>query len=94
KGKLPWRKVSEEYELEYGKDSIEMHEDAVGRGHRVLVCDDLLATGGTARAAARLIEKMGGNVAGCAFLIELTHLKGREKLKGHEVYSVLKYSVG
>ncbi len=94
KGKLPWRKVSEEYELEYGTDSIEMHEDAVGRGHRVLVCDDLLATGGTARAAARLIEKMGGRVAGCAFLIELTHLHGREKLKGHEVYSVLKYGVG
>ncbi|MEM0475657.1 MAG: adenine phosphoribosyltransferase [Candidatus Norongarragalinales archaeon] len=94
KGKLPWRKVSEEYELEYGTDVVEMHEDAVMKGHKVLICDDLLATGGTAKATVKLIEKQGGKVAALAFLIELVHLKGREKLKGYEVYSILKYSVG
>ena len=94
KGKLPWKKISEEYELEYGKDSIEMHADAVGKGHRVLVVDDLLATGGTASAVGRMIEKLGGKVVAFDFVIELTHLKGREKLKGHDVRSVLKYAVG
>jgi adenine phosphoribosyltransferase len=94
KGKLPWKKISEEYELEYGTDSIEMHADAVGKGHNVLVVDDLLATGGTARAVGRMIEKLGGRVAAFDFVVELTHLHGREKLKGHEVYSLLKYAVG
>ena len=94
KGKLPWKKVCEEYELEYGKDVIEMHADAIGKGHRVLVIDDLLATGGTTKAVIRMIEKLGGKIVALAFLVELVHLKGREKLKGHEIYSVLKYSVG
>lgn len=94
KGKLPWKKICEEYELEYGTDVIEMHADAVGNGHRVLVVDDLLATGGTSKAVARMIEKLGGKIVAFDFVVELVHLKGREKLKGHEIHSLLKYSVG
>ena len=90
-GKLPWKKVSMTYDLEYGTDTIQMHEDAVHPGDRVLVIDDLLATGGTAKAACELIRKMGGEVVECAFVVELEFLKGREKLKDVEVYSLLKY---
>ena len=71
-----------------------MHADAIGKGQRVLVIDDLLATCGTTKAVIRMIEKLGGKIVALAFLVELVHLKGREKLKGHEIYSVLKYSVG
>ncbi|MCX6767155.1 MAG: adenine phosphoribosyltransferase [Candidatus Micrarchaeota archaeon] len=90
-GKLPWKKVRMDYELEYGTDAIEIHEDAVKKGDKVLLVDDLLATGGTIKAAAGLVEKLGGRVVGMAFLIELDYLKGREKLKGYEIYSLINY---
>jgi adenine phosphoribosyltransferase len=81
----------ETYELEYGTDSLEIHQDAVQKGQRVLVCDDLLATGGTAAASVRLIRKLGGDVMGCGFAVELTFLHGREKLQDVDVYSLLQY---
>jgi len=81
-GKLPAKTVREEYALEYGTDALEIHEDAIVRGQRVLVIDDLLATGGTTAAAVRLVERLGGVVVGVSFLIELTFLHGRDKLKG------------
>ena len=90
-GKLPARTIQETYELEYGTDTIEMHEDAVEAGQKVLVVDDLLATGGTAAAACRLVEKAGGQVVECCFLIELSFLNGRDKLGSREVFSLLKY---
>jgi adenine phosphoribosyltransferase len=90
-GKLPYQTVRETYELEYGSDSIEMHRDAVKPGDRVLIVDDLIATGGTARAAARLVESAGGTVAGFGFIVELTFLPGREKLQGYEVESLIRY---
>jgi adenine phosphoribosyltransferase len=90
-GKLPFRTYSLKYELEYGSAELHMHIDGVVDGARVLLVDDLLATGGTMRAGCQLIEKAGGKVAGCAFLVELTFLKGREVLKPHEVFSLLRY---
>jgi len=90
-GKLPAETISESYELEYGTDSLEIHKDAIGAGERVLIVDDLIATGGTALATARLVEAAGGQVAGFGFLVELTFLNGREKLKGYEVTSLLAY---
>jgi adenine phosphoribosyltransferase len=90
-GKLPWKTISEAYELEYGTDALEVHEDAIAPGTRVLIHDDLLATGGTAAAKARLVEKMGGEVVGMVFLVELSDLHGRDKLIGHEVYSLITY---
>ena len=90
-GKLPAATLRETYALEYGSDSLEVHKDAVGHGHRVLVIDDVLATGGTARAAANLVRQLGGNLRALAFLIELDALNGRAKLNGEEVYSLLKY---
>ncbi len=90
-GKLPADVLKEDYELEYGRDSVEVHVDAVIKGYSYLVVDDLLATGGTAEAACRLIEKGGGNVAGCLFLVELPELKGREKLKNRTVASIVKF---
>ena len=90
-GKLPREVVSQSYDLEYGSNEIQMHSDSIQPGQNVLIVDDLLATGGTVDAAVSLIEKMGGNVVGIAFLIELEALKGRELLKDYEVYSVLKY---
>ncbi len=89
--KLPADKISEEYSLEYGANVLEMHVDAVMPGHKVLVIDDLLATGGSARATVNLIERLGGQVVGTAFLVELTFLNGVEKLKGYDVYSIIKY---
>ena len=89
--KLPRETISASYELEYGTNSLEVHADAIGPGHRVLVVDDLLATGGTARAMCQLVENAGGTVAGVAFLIELAYLGGREKLKPYQVVSLLTY---
>ena len=90
-GKLPWKTRRATYELEYGTDSLEIHDDGVGKGQRVLIVDDLLATGGTARATCDLVRGSGGVVHACAFLIELEALKGREKLRGENVHSVLQY---
>jgi adenine phosphoribosyltransferase len=90
-GKLPREVSSAEYELEYGVDALEVHADAVRGGARVLVHDDLLATGGTARALCGLVEGAGGVVAGCAFVIELAFLGGRERLAGYDVHSLLSY---
>ncbi|MCS7300600.1 MAG: adenine phosphoribosyltransferase [Fimbriimonadales bacterium] len=90
-GKLPGEKISEEYALEYGTNTVEMHVDAVEPGQRVVVVDDLLATGGTAGAAARLIERLGGVVAGFSFLIELTFLNGRKNLRGYDIYTLIQY---
>lgn len=90
-GKLPYETISETYELEYGTDSIEIHTDAVANGQKVLIVDDLLATGGTAAACCRLVEKLGGIVAGCAFVIELSFLEGRRKLAGRDVFALVDY---
>ncbi|HPU85545.1 MAG TPA: adenine phosphoribosyltransferase [Candidatus Latescibacteria bacterium] len=90
-GKLPARVLREEYSLEYGTNAIEMHADALTRGESVLVIDDLLATGGTAAAACRLVERAGGIVAACAFVIELAVLEGRKALEGREVVSLITY---
>jgi adenine phosphoribosyltransferase len=90
-GKLPYQTVSAEYLLEYGASRLELHTDALQGGKRVLVHDDLLATGGTARALCELVEKLGGEVAGCSFLIELAFLKGRERLLGREAHALLTY---
>ena len=90
-GKLPYETASIEYALEYGTDSLEMHVDAVAGGSRVLVHDDLLATGGTARACVDLVQQHGGVVAGCAFIVELGFLPGRKRLTGHDVRSLVVY---
>lgn len=90
-GKLPRETVSFKYDLEYGSNELHVHADAIKKGQKVLIIDDLLATGGTVEAGIKLIEKLGGEVVGCAFLIELSELKGREKLKGYNVMTVLKY---
>lgn len=90
-GKLPWRTETEEYVLEYGVDRLEMHADAVSPGDQVLIVDDVIATGGTARASVRLVERLGATVAGLAFAVELTFLAGREKLEGYEVVSLVTY---
>lgn len=90
-GKLPSRTVRATYDLEYGADSLEIHDDAIRQGQRVLIVDDLLATGGTARATAGLVRRLGGHVHALAFLIELVGLSGRDKLQGETVHSVLKY---
>ena len=89
--KLPADTASVEYSLEYGKDSLEIHRDAIGKGQQVLIIDDLLATGGTAAAVAQLVESQGGNVAGLGFLIELEFLKGKDKLSQYDLHSILKY---
>jgi len=91
-GKLPWEIEREEYELEYGTDLLEIHRDGVHPGERVLIVDDVLATGGTASAVTRLVERLGGEVVGLAFLIELEFLSGRAKLDGHRLHSVVTYS--
>jgi adenine phosphoribosyltransferase len=92
KGKLPAATVDVSYDLEYGSDTLELHADAVAPGQRVLIVDDLLATGGTARATAALVRKLGGEVLALAFLVELTFLDGRAKLEGERVVSVLQYA--
>ena len=90
-GKLPAETVKYDYALEYGTNSLEIHKDAIQKGQRVLIVDDLLATGGTAEATARLAESLGAKIAGLGFVVELEFLKGREKLKGYEVMSLLQY---
>jgi len=90
-GKLPTKVIKEIYELEYGKDALEIHADAIDKGQRVLIVDDVLATGGTAAATTRLVKRLGGELQGLAFLIELTFLNGKAKLAGENVYSVLQY---
>jgi adenine phosphoribosyltransferase len=89
--KLPAECASISYELEYGQDTLEIHRDAVGEGHRVLIADDLLATGGTAKAVVDLVEGLGGKVVGLVFVVELEFLPGRQKLEGYDVRSLLKY---
>ena len=90
-GKLPAKAIKEVYDLEYGKDAVEIHADAIDKGQRVLIVDDVLATGGTACATAQLVRKLGGDLQGLAFLIELTFLNGQAKLPGERVFSVLQY---
>ncbi len=90
--KLPFATVSIEYQLEYGFDSLEVHQDAIDSGQNVLIVDDVLATGGTACAVAKLVEKIGGRVAGLGFVLELEFLHGRDKLAGYDVFSLLQYS--
>ena len=91
KGKLPYKTVSASYALEYGTDTLEIHEDAIKAGEKVLIVDDVLATGGTAGAVCSLVEKLGGKVAGVAMMIELEFLNGRAKLPGRDIYSLIKY---
>jgi adenine phosphoribosyltransferase len=91
KGKLPWKTDSATYALEYGTDTLEMHHDAITPGEKILIVDDLLATGGTVKAVTELVERFRGKIIGIAFLIELKDLKGKEKLKGYPIYSLIKY---
>jgi adenine phosphoribosyltransferase len=91
--KLPSKVLQWKYELEYGSDTLEIHEDAIARGQRVLIVDDLLATGGTAKAAVDMVKALGGEICGLGFVVELDGLKGREKLKGYDVYSLLHYEI-
>lgn len=91
KGKLPWKTNSVTYDLEYGTDTLEMHHDALNPQEKILIIDDLLATGGTVKAVTDLVKQLQGKIAGIVFLIELTDLRGREKLKDYPVYSLIKY---
>ena len=90
-GKLPYNTISESYTLEYGEEVIEIHEDAIKKGERVVIIDDLMATGGTISAAANLVEKLGGEIIECAFVLELPDLKGREKLGSRKVFSIVEF---
>lgn len=90
-GKLPFETIAQIYDLEYGQDQLEIHSDSIKKGENVLIHDDVLATGGTAEAAVKLVERLGGNIVQLNFLIELSFLQGVQKLKGYEVYSILKY---
>lgn len=90
-GKLPYNTISESYDLEYGKATVEIHEDAIKKGEKVLLHDDVLATGGTASAVCKLVESLGGEVVQCNFLIELTFLKGADKLNGYQIEALLRY---
>jgi adenine phosphoribosyltransferase len=91
KDKLPWTKHSLEYALEYGKETLELHSDSISKGQRIAILDDLLATGGTSLAAAKLVKKMGGKVAGLGFLVELDFLHGRDKLGDYDVFSLVHF---
>lgn len=91
KGKLPRKTIEVDYSLEYGHNTLTMHDDAIKPGQRVIITDDLLATGGTIKASIDLVEKMGGIVVGCAFLIELVDLKGKDKLTGYDYKAILEY---
>ena len=91
KGKLPYKTISESYSLEYGKETIEIHEDAIARGDRIVIIDDLMATGGTIAASAALVEKLGGNILECAFVIELPDLKGRSKMGDRNCFAIIEF---
>jgi adenine phosphoribosyltransferase len=91
KGKLPYKTISESYTLEYGEETIEIHEDAITSGDRVVIIDDLMATGGTIAASAALVEKLGGDILECAFVIELPDLKGREKMGNRNCYAIIEF---
>ena len=91
KGKLPYKTISESYTLEYGEETIEIHEDAISRGDRVVIIDDLMATGGTIAASAALVEKLGGDILECAFVIELPDLKGRDKLGSRNCFAIVEF---
>lgn len=90
-GKLPYETISETYALEYGNDRLEMHQDAISNGEKVLIHDDVLATGGTAKAVCKLVERLGGEIVQCNFLIELDFLEGKNKLEGYEVKSLMQF---
>jgi adenine phosphoribosyltransferase len=90
-GKLPFKTISESYTLEYGQETIEIHADAIEKGERVVIVDDLMATGGTIAAAANLVEKLGGDIIECSFVVELPDLKGREKLGNRKVFSIIEF---
>lgn len=92
KGKLPHKTLVEEYALEYGRAEVEIHEDAICKGDKVIIMDDLIATGGTIAAAVRLVEKLKGVVAECAFVVELSHLKGRDLIKEHSVFALIDFA--
>jgi adenine phosphoribosyltransferase len=91
KGKLPYKTIGESYTLEYGEETVEIHEDAFSRGERVVIIDDLMATGGTIAAAASLVQKLGAEIIECAFVLELPDLKGREKLGNQKVFSIVEF---
>ncbi len=91
KGKLPYKTIGESYSLEYGQETIEIHEDALTRGERVVIIDDLIATGGTIGAAVNLVEKLGGDIVECAFVVELPDLNGRAKLDNRKVFSIIEF---
>ena len=88
KGKLPYSTISESYTLEYGENTVEIHEDAIEKGEKVIIIDDLIATGGTIGAAISLVERLGGDIQECAFIVELPELNGRDQLKGHKIFSI------
>jgi len=91
KGKLPYNTISESYSLEYGEDVLEIHEDALEKGERVVIIDDLIATGGTVGATAKLVEKLEAEIVECAFVVELPDLKGRDQIKNHKVFTILEF---
>ena len=91
KGKLPWKTIQETYSLEYGTDTLEVHEDAVEKGEKIVIVDDLIATGGTVGATVKLMEKLGAQIIECAFVVELPDLKGREQIKGYKVFSLTEF---
>ncbi|MBW1891607.1 MAG: adenine phosphoribosyltransferase [Deltaproteobacteria bacterium] len=91
KGKLPYHTISENYALEYGENTVEMHADAIDNGERVVIIDDLIATGGTIEAAVKLVKKLGGDILECGFIVELPDLKGREKIKGENIFSICEF---
>jgi adenine phosphoribosyltransferase len=91
KGKLPYKTISEKFSLEYGTGEMEIHSDAINKGERVVIIDDLIATGGTVSAAIKLVERLGGVIVECAFLVELPDLKGREKLKDRKIYTMVEF---
>jgi adenine phosphoribosyltransferase len=91
KGKLPFKTISQKYALEYGTAEVELHEDAIQKGERVVIIDDLIATGGTIAAAIKLVEKLGGEVVECAFVVELPSLNGRKVIEGHKIFSLVEF---
>ncbi|MBW2677517.1 MAG: adenine phosphoribosyltransferase [Deltaproteobacteria bacterium] len=91
KGKLPYHTISENYALEYGENTVEIHADAIDNGERVVIIDDLIATGGTIEAAVKLVKKLGGDILECGFIVELPDLKGREKIKGENIFSICEF---